>query len=90
MVSVSRFWKDPEFRGSLSPDELAALPANPVGVVDISERDLDGAHGLGTDWTVTTGCCQHDTHIPTCAATCNYYECNPTASVCHSYCLGAC
>lgn len=32
MLDVTvRAWKDPAFRASLSPAELAALPANPAG-----------------------------------------------------------
>jgi len=29
---IIRAWKDPDYRKSLSPEELAVLPENPAGV----------------------------------------------------------
>lgn len=32
-VDITRAWKDPEYRKTLTPDELASLPPNPAGAV---------------------------------------------------------
>jgi mersacidin/lichenicidin family type 2 lantibiotic len=44
-LEIIRAWKDAAFRASLSPDQLAALPPNPAGMVELSESDLDGVVG---------------------------------------------
>ena len=33
---IIRAWKDPEFRTSLSEDDLAELPENPAGAIELS------------------------------------------------------
>jgi len=38
---IIRAWKDEAYRGSLSAAQLAALPANPAGMVELAETDLD-------------------------------------------------
>ena len=58
-LDVIRAWKDEEYRASLGGSELGALPANPTGMIDLSEIELSGIAG-GTDGTFPTGC------IPTC------------------------
>jgi mersacidin/lichenicidin family type 2 lantibiotic len=42
MTKTIRAWKDPSFRATLSPEELAELPANPAGESwsSMSEREL--------------------------------------------------
>lgn len=42
---IIRAWKDEEFRRTLSADELAALPENPAGAVELEDADLDAAGG---------------------------------------------
>jgi mersacidin/lichenicidin family type 2 lantibiotic len=45
---IVRAWKDAAYRQSLSSDDLALLPANPVGEIELSDADLEsiqGAHG---------------------------------------------
>lgn len=42
---VIRAWKDPEFRADLSEDELAALPENPAGAIELTDDELDLAAG---------------------------------------------
>ena len=42
---IIRAWKDEEFRSALSADELAALPENPAGAVELDDADLDTAGG---------------------------------------------
>lgn len=44
-VDVIRAWKDSEYRGSLSESELALLPENPAGMVELSDADLLMAGG---------------------------------------------
>src|SRR5262249_47986899 len=44
-VDVIRAWKDEEYRRSLSDEELAALPENPAGLVELNAADLAGAAG---------------------------------------------
>lgn len=46
---IIRAWKDASFRNSLSADELAEVPTNPAGIVDISDQDLEEAVGA-TSW----------------------------------------
>lgn len=40
-----RAWKDEEYRASLSEAERAALPASPVGLVELSDAELAGVVG---------------------------------------------
>lgn len=42
---VIRAWKDEEYRRGLSADQLAALPENPAGAVELDDDDLDSAGG---------------------------------------------
>ena len=44
-VDVARAWKDEEYRNSLTPPQLAALPPNPAGEIELSEFDLDQTSG---------------------------------------------
>jgi mersacidin/lichenicidin family type 2 lantibiotic len=44
-VDVIRAWKDEEYRLSLSDAERAALPANPAGLIELAETDLEGVAG---------------------------------------------
>ena len=46
-LDVIRAWKDVKYRRSLSSEQLAALPANPVGLVELTDDDLANASGLG-------------------------------------------
>jgi mersacidin/lichenicidin family type 2 lantibiotic len=50
---IVRAWKDPKFRAGLSEAEIAALPANPAGLVEVNEDDLKNVAG-GTDTTYCT------------------------------------
>ena len=58
-VEVIRAWKDEEYRSSLGCSELGTLPANPAGMIDLSEIELSVIAG-GTEGVVYTGC------IPDC------------------------
>jgi len=48
-VDIARAWKDPEYRKSLTTEELASLPPNPAGTGELSDEDLNktvGGSGL--------------------------------------------
>ena len=42
---VIRAWKDASYRQSLSPEQLAGLPANPAGAVELTEAEAATVHG---------------------------------------------
>jgi mersacidin/lichenicidin family type 2 lantibiotic len=42
---IVRAWKDEAYRQSLDADELQALPANPAGVLELSDEDLEEVQG---------------------------------------------
>jgi mersacidin/lichenicidin family type 2 lantibiotic len=44
-TDVIRAWKDPLYRARLSPEEAAALPEHPSGLVELREEDLKMASG---------------------------------------------
>ncbi len=57
-IDIVRAWKDPLYRASLSPDELAQIPDNPAGIIELSDDRLKVVAGgvlttaLGcTEWT---------------------------------------
>jgi mersacidin/lichenicidin family type 2 lantibiotic len=39
-IDIIRAWKDVEYRASLSETELAQLPENPAGPVELSNTDM--------------------------------------------------
>ncbi len=53
-VDVVRAWKDAKYRRSLSPDELATLPLNPAGRVELSDEKMRTASGLTGEATIVT------------------------------------
>ena len=67
-----RAWKDPEYRASLTAEELALLPSNPAGLIDLSDSDLSGISG-GLAATTAASCsnpcpatkllCPHKTQV---------------------------
>ena len=42
-LSIIRAWKDPEYRDSLSEEELVSLPSNPAGMIELSDAELGAA-----------------------------------------------
>lgn len=46
-INIARAWKDAEYRKTLSADELASLPENPVGAVEISDDEASTVMGMG-------------------------------------------
>jgi len=59
-VDVVRAWKDPVYRASLSSNELARIPASPVGMSEIDPNELGevvGAAGPGSRKKTRCKCC---------------------------------
>jgi mersacidin/lichenicidin family type 2 lantibiotic len=44
-VDIARAWKDPEYRKSLTPEQLAGLPPNPAGTPELTDEVLDKTVG---------------------------------------------
>jgi mersacidin/lichenicidin family type 2 lantibiotic len=42
---IIRAWEDPEFRSTLSAGELAALPENPAGAIELTDAELSTVMG---------------------------------------------
>lgn len=57
-INIARAWKDAEYRKSLSADELASLPENPVGAVEISDDEASTIMGMGGGGGSAT-CCEN-------------------------------
>lgn len=64
-VDIARAWKDEAYRLSLGSDELALVPSNPAGMVELSDVELDmvigGADGGFSPDGISIGatsCCQ--------------------------------
>jgi mersacidin/lichenicidin family type 2 lantibiotic len=57
-VDIVRAWKDPLYRASLSPDELAQLPDNPAGAIELSDDRLKVVSGGAIPNTTARGCTQ--------------------------------
>jgi mersacidin/lichenicidin family type 2 lantibiotic len=44
-IDVIRAWKDEAYRMSLTPEQRSALPANPAGLIELQDADLDDVVG---------------------------------------------
>ena len=66
-VDIVRAWKDPLYRQSLTPEELATLPVHPSGMIELTDQELSDASG-GTI-----------TFLPTFNLTCGGSECCPNS-----------
>lgn len=53
--SIIRAWKDPIYRESLSPEEQAALPDHPAGMIELDIEQLK--HVAGGVITTTADTC---------------------------------
>jgi len=62
IANIIRAWEDPEYRKSLRAEELAMLPENPVGQIELTEDELSEVLGArsGNSQTCNTysGCCR--------------------------------
>lgn len=77
---IIRAWTDEEYRRGLSAGERALIPANPVGIIELSDTELDFVAGAARKQCVTVNntcttkgeaCCSIDTTsrlqgCPTC------------------------
>ena len=52
---IIRAWEDPEFRDTLSAEELAALPEHPAGAIELTDAELGGVVG-GVQSGNSVGC----------------------------------
>ncbi|NKQ57766.1 mersacidin/lichenicidin family type 2 lantibiotic [Amycolatopsis sp. K13G38] len=50
-----RAWEDPEYRSSLSADDLAALPQHPAGAIELTDAELGEVLG-GIQSGASVGC----------------------------------
>lgn len=50
-VNVIKAWKDPEYRASLTPEQLASLPEHPAGV--LNKDQLQKIKGVGPNNTIS-------------------------------------
>lgn len=58
-MDMIRAWKDPDYRGTLTVDELGALPTNPAGAASLralTETELDEVAAAATAQWGTGGC----------------------------------
>jgi len=61
-IDVVRAWKDPEYRKSLTAEQLASLPENPAGTGALTDQEAEQI-AAGSDWphgtasTEWTSCC---------------------------------
>lgn len=73
-VDIIRAWKDQDYRNSLNADQLASLPANPVGLIELTDEDLGRASGGNWYPSITTlRCCTMLTGG--CDTPCSYPSC---------------
>ena len=95
-MDIIRAWKDAEYRRSLTAEELAALPENPAGMVELTDEDLGGisaADGVGVgDVTVVviakTGISDWGCTVVSCL-TCGPRSCLTVCTAnCSWFCVG--
>ena len=70
---ITRAWQDPEFRSGLSAEELAHLPGNPVGAIELSDAEL--GHVLGAAQSGASVGCNTKTCVTSRGNSVN--PCNP-------------
>ncbi len=58
-INIARAWKDAEYRKTLSAAELALVPENPVGAVEISEEEASDIMGMTGNCGGSTTCCEN-------------------------------
>ncbi|GCE23488.1 mersacidin/lichenicidin family type 2 lantibiotic [Dictyobacter kobayashii] len=57
-IDIARAWKDAQYRGTLTSEELAQLPENPVGALELTDNDLasvTGAFSIGGNVSSSCG-----------------------------------
>jgi mersacidin/lichenicidin family type 2 lantibiotic len=68
-MDVIRAWKDEEYRNSLSAEQLAELPENPAGLIELTDADLGAIHGAAAP-KFTWG---DDSCLGVCTANCSWF-----------------
>jgi mersacidin/lichenicidin family type 2 lantibiotic len=53
-VDIVRAWKDAKYRRTLSPEQLASLPLNPAGRIELSNDEMRRASGLKGEASIQT------------------------------------
>jgi len=74
-----RAWKDPEYRASLTAEELALMPTNPAGLIDLTDAELGEVSGGLLNVSHTKDFCPKypKTSKETgCTVTASYLPCN--------------
>ena len=56
-ADIVRAWKDPVYRATLGARELAQLPSNPAGLVNLTDDQLRAASGIGMAVVTTFRTC---------------------------------
>ncbi|MEX1019711.1 MAG: mersacidin/lichenicidin family type 2 lantibiotic [Litorilinea sp.] len=54
-INLIQAWKDADYRATLSEAELAALPQNPAGMVELPDAEMAEVGGAGRSYF--TGTC---------------------------------
>jgi mersacidin/lichenicidin family type 2 lantibiotic len=71
---IIRAWKDEDFWLSLSAEEQALVPKNPVGIINLNETDMAEGSAAAASCACTPQC----THTcPDCTTYCTYYSTKP-------------
>ena len=52
-LDIIRAWKDEDYANSLTDAQRAMLPQNPAGIIELTDRDLDGATGAAEAATIS-------------------------------------
>ena len=87
-IDIIRAWKDEEYRNSLTDEQKASAPANPAGMMQLTDAELTAAAG-GTEATIalertgaglTMGCCSSVIHECGFSWYLGTYGCCPVSS----------
>ncbi len=55
-IDITRAWKDEDYFGSLSEEQLSQLPDNPAGIIELSDADMEIVAGGGDMSVGQVGC----------------------------------
>jgi len=87
-LDIARAWKDARYRGTLTSEELAQLPENPVGALELTDDDLasvTGAYSIGAPGAASSGSTYGggmglNINVTGCGATGNYPSTYPSST----------
>jgi mersacidin/lichenicidin family type 2 lantibiotic len=77
-IDIARAWKDSAYRRTLTPDQLASLPANPVEIRPATDEELSETVGAARNRTVYPDCCNNSTIGPIRT---NYPDCCDNSTI---------